>query len=142
MAGPAILLCKTCGKERAISAFSPHKGCKLGVDTSRCKPCKKSKVDWKKQPLEKRIYNRVKSRAKRLGREFDLELEDIQIPVLCPVFQKPFIYGDSDWTYSLDRLDNDKGYVKGNVIVVSNKANRIKNNATKEELEAVLKFFF
>lgn len=38
---------------------------------------------------------------------------------------------------SLDRIDNSKGYVRGNVMVISLRANAIKNNATAEELTAV-----
>lgn len=33
-----------------------------------------------------------------------------------------------------------KGYVKGNITVISNKANRIKNNGTAEEHEAIAKW--
>ena len=77
-----------------------------------------------------------------MGREFSIELEDIVIPDKCPVLGHSFVYGDCDWTYSIDRVDNDKGYVKGNVEIVSNKANRIKNSATEEELKAVLAFYF
>ncbi len=136
------MLCKTCNKHRPESDFSKHKDCVGGFDTSRCKPCKKARADWAKVPLEKRIYNRAKSRAKKIGREFSIELEDITIPDKCPVFGHSFVYGDPDWTYSIDRVDNDKGYVKGNVEIVSNKANRIKNSATEEELKAVLTFYF
>lgn len=77
-----------------------------------------------------------------MGRDFDLDLEDIVIPDVCPVLGHRFIYGDSDWTYSIDRVDNELGYVKGNIAIVSNKANRIKNSATKKELEAVLSYYF
>ena len=77
-----------------------------------------------------------------MGRDFDLSLEDIVIPDRCPVLDVEFVYGDPDWTYSIDRLDNSKGYVKGNIIIVSNRANRLKNDATKEELQNVLDFYF
>lgn len=40
---------------------------------------------------------------------------------------------------SLDRIDSSKGYVKGNVRVISARANMLKNNATVEELTLVLK---
>lgn len=36
---------------------------------------------------------------------------------------------------SIDKVIPELGYVRGNVWVISNKANRIKNNATLEELK-------
>jgi hypothetical protein len=42
---------------------------------------------------------------------------------------------------SLDRINNNLGYVPGNVIVVSDRANRIKNNATIEELEKIVNYY-
>ena len=136
--GCASLLCKTCNKHRPESDFSKHKHCVGGFDTSRCKPCKKAKADWSKVPIERRIYNRAKSRAKQKGREFDLDLSDIILPEVCPVLGKPFVYGDPDWTYSIDRIDSNKGYIKGNINIVSNRANMLKNNATAEELKLIL----
>lgn len=35
-------------------------------------------------------------------------------------------------------IDSSKGYIKGNVWVVSKRANTIKNNATLEELELLV----
>jgi hypothetical protein len=37
---------------------------------------------------------------------------------------------------SLDRIDNNKGYVKGNVIIVCSRANCIKNDGTWQEIMA------
>ena len=135
------MLCKTCNKHRHVGHFSKHAGCSSGYDTSRCKPCKKARADWAKVPLEKRIYNRAKTRAKRKGIPFDILLEDVVIPNKCPVFSQPFVYGDPDWTYSIDRLDNSKGYVRGNILIVSNKANRLKNDATMDDLRTVVDFY-
>src|SRR3546814_14524029 len=41
------------------------------------------------------------------------------------------------WAYSLDRIDNTKGYVRGNVAVMSYKANRLQNEGTAEEHEII-----
>jgi len=82
----------------------------------------------------------AKYRAKQSGLDFDLEISDISIPELCPVLHVPLVVGKRDhYNPSLDRIDNSKGYVKGNVQVISYKANAMKNSATREEL---LKFAY
>lgn len=42
-----------------------------------------------------------------------------------------------DDSYSLDRIDSSRGYVKGNIWVISLRANRIKNDSTVEELRLI-----
>lgn len=66
------------------------------------------------------------------------------MPEKCPVLGFVLNYENTktaDNSPSLDRIDNDLGYVLGNVIVVSWKANRLKSNATVNELEAIAKFY-
>lgn len=46
----------------------------------------------------------------------------------------------SDNSPSIDRLVPHKGYVKGNVRVVSNRANRFKQDCTLEEMELIFKY--
>lgn len=48
----------------------------------------------------------------------------------CPVLGVPLVDGNT----SIDRIDPSKGYVPGNLQIISSKANRMKNNATVEEL--------
>lgn len=80
-------------------------------------------------------------RARRKQLEFDLKLTDIEVPSHCPILGLPLhknanVAGPN--SPSLDRIDNNKGYVVGNVAVISKKANNIKSDATLEELEAVV----
>lgn len=68
------------------------------------------------------------------GMEFTIQPEDIVIPEICPYLQTPFIPLDKRLSYSLDRIDSSKGYTKENIQVVTRLANKMKNDATKEEL--------
>jgi hypothetical protein len=42
---------------------------------------------------------------------------------------------------SLDRIDNSKGYIEGNVIVVSWRANNLKRDASIQELQKIVEFY-
>jgi len=87
------------------------------------------------------MHNKAKRRALDRQIDFNIEVKDIVMPVNCPVFKKYKLKkeyseksGPKPWSPSLDRIDNSKGYVKGNIQVISNKANTMKGNATPEEL--------
>ena len=90
----------------------------------------------------KRMLSGAKTRAREKGLMFNLHYDDIQIPNLCPVLKIPLIpsEGMSDGSPSLDRMIPYLGYTKGNVKVISMKANRIKTNATSNEIKAVLQY--
>ncbi len=90
------------------------------------------------------MFQQVKNRAASRGIKFSISLSDIQIPEFCPVLGiklKTGVTHSRPDSPSLDRIDSSKGYIKGNVIVVSHRANTIKNNSTIEELEAVFNFY-
>lgn len=90
------------------------------------------------------MWSSARKRAKQKGLEFNIELSDIVIPEYCPVLGMKLSRKNSkqkDNSPSLDRIDNTKGYVKGNVIVVSYKANRLKSDATMPELQHVVNFY-
>lgn len=97
---------------------------------------------WMASHPERAILISVKSRAKRANIEFSLTKEDIMIPAFCPILKIPIKRqytnrgktGPRSNSPSVDRIDNTKGYVKGNVQVISNKANVMKSSATPEEL--------
>lgn len=89
------------------------------------------------------LFSRVKGRAKYKGMEFNISKEDIVIPEKCPVLGIPLYFSkghNRGNTPSVDRIDNAKGYVKGNVAVISMKANALKKNATIEELKSILAY--
>lgn len=83
-------------------------------------------------------------RAKRGGLRHTLTLADIYVPVRCPVLGlrlTPSTGRAGPNSPSLDRIDSRKGYVPGNVIVVSWRANELKKNATLLEMERVAAFY-
>lgn len=90
------------------------------------------------------ILQRAKYRARRLKIEFDLTQGSIIVPKTCPVLGIPLFFGRPGKngplpnSPSLDRIDPTKGYVRGNVRVISNRANTLKCDASLEELELVL----
>lgn len=81
----------------------------------------------------------AKARARYDNLDFNLELEDIVIPEVCPYMKTPFVMHDKKLAASLDRIDSSKGYVKDNIQVISYMANKMKNDATKEQLIAFAK---
>ena len=88
------------------------------------------------------ILNRAKRRALKYNLEFNLEPSDIIIPDKCPILEVPLFLGTKgnyEYTPSLDRIDNSKGYIKGNIQIISKKANSMKNSASLEELQTFCK---
>jgi len=83
----------------------------------------------------------ARHRAKQKGIPFDLALDDIALPVLCPVLGIELAVGEGKQhpaSPSLDQIIAGAGYVKGNVRVISNRANSLKNNGTLDELRAIV----
>lgn len=92
------------------------------------------------------LLNYAKRRAMKQGVRFDLKESDFTIPEYCPVLAIPLYrnrggHRQAANSPSLDRIKPDKGYVVGNVIVVSSRANSIKGDATRDELMRVACFY-
>lgn len=90
-------------------------------------------LKWKEENPHKFLYNSCKQRAKKLGIPFEVSPEEIIVPEVCPVLKQPLVFATRH-SPSVDRIDNSKGYVKGNIVVISQLANKMKNCATEEEL--------
>ena len=132
--------CTKCEQIKPFKEFHKHAMCKGGYN-SVCKACRKplSKANYLKHTTEYKLWYRAKRRAAVKGIDFNITVEDIVVPEVCPVFHQPF-EENTIYAASLDRIDSSKGYVKGNVQVLSARANTLKNDATLEELEQLIKF--
>lgn len=100
-------------------------------------------IELVKNNPAKKCWIAAKSRSVRKGLEFNLSIEDIIIPEFCPVLGIPLFFSagkKTDNTPSVDRVDNSKGYVKGNVRVISNKANTLKSSMSLEELKKIVQY--
>ena len=118
---------------RAYEAANPEK-IKTWQDAYRAKTYKRT------------MLAAARHRAQKSGHEFNLTEEDLVIPESCPVLgiaifpKRGGKTGPGPNSPSLDRLDNTLGYIKGNVQVISYRANGLKSDATIEELRAVLAY--
>lgn len=149
-----VLHCSACKEYLPITSFYVLKNgrgrrCVNGEKrNSICSKCSITKTMGR--PIEQRIYDAAKARAKRRGLPFDIELSDVQIPTHCPVLGIPLrsVVGCGMGSIkarnnspSIDRIDNNKGYVKGNTIIISMRANNLKSDGTLEEIFAIADFF-
>lgn len=119
-----------------------HCGCLRGANVAKGKTTHgESSGKNKIGSLRYRMFKAAAARAKAKGLDFTIKLKDIIVPDVCPVFGLPLIKQTKiagHCSPSLDRIDNSKGYVPGNVAVISKKANTTKNAATLAELEQLV----
>ncbi len=144
--------CKECDQLLPMGAFQwvNRAG---GFYKAVCKKCIVAKCNAKieerlgiqlhdKQREKNRMHiNACRHRAKKNGLDFNLDDDDFVIPDVCPILGLPLRKtwggsGNKDLTPSIDRMDNALGYVKGNTMVISKKANRLKSDMTLQELES------
>lgn len=103
-----------------------------------------------KQPFKTALCASARARGRKRGIEATIRPDDLIWPSHCPVLGFELNYPDREgqrgtsfpqpnWP-SLDRWDSTKGYMPGNVFVISMRANTLKNNATYEEIILVAKY--
>lgn len=94
---------------------------------------------------KKYLLTQIKNRARRRSIPFDLTIDDINIPEYCPIFGIKLRYNPDkrlgDDSPSVDRIVPEVGYVRSNIIVISLKANKLKQNATLEEMKRLCEFY-
>lgn len=95
----------------------------------------------------KKVLSHLRQSAKKRNLKFNLtlcDLEDLSYPITCPILDIPIDYesrGYGEFKPSIDRIDSDMGYEQGNIQVMTVKANRMKSNASLDELIQFSKFY-
>ena len=113
---------------------------------------KRNKEEYRKRYESNIMYSKLHaalSRAKKHNLPFDITEQDIKdiwpIDNKCPALNIQFIIGGQDTknydSPALDRIIPSKGYVKGNIQIVSALANGIMSSATPEQVIQVGHYF-
>lgn len=91
----------------------------------------------------RRLHRLAMLRARHKGLPFSIKKEDIVIPTHCPVLGIRLRASDQQTpaSPSLDRIRNSRGYTRGNIIVVSWRANNLKRDAELSELARLAEFY-
>lgn len=118
--------------------------------TSKYEETRRRTYEFNRENKRSRIlYNGAKARARRDSVNFDLTQDYIEsiwpkdnkcpaLGILLEISMSSKGHNaPKENSPSLDRLVPSKGYVRGNVCIISLKANQIKNNATAEEIQKV-----
>ena len=100
---------------------------------------RKSAAKYELKHRNRVMFRRARRRAAKFGIPFNIDYDDVVIPKTCPALGIPIIVGGrlSDNSPSLDRINPNSGYVKGNVAVICNRANRIKSDGSPAEHRAI-----
>jgi len=145
-----LKVCSKCKIFKDLAEFPIRKDRPSGY-RAECKLCQgKRNANWrlnnpeadlrkrKNRSIQDRLYRSCKWSAARRNIEFSITKEDIPTATHCPYLGIKFtnIIGESfqDYNPSVDRIDNSKGYIPGNIQLISVLANRMKSTATIENL--------
>jgi hypothetical protein len=155
-------ICRNCKQEKVLEKyqlFKSHNGKEYLRHT--CRDCINLRTLSKETPSDKRqkanrekkrrelweysMFHQAKQRAIKKSIPFDIDQQYIKsiLTESCPILGIPLKKGIgsfSDNSPSLDRINPNLGYVKGNVKVISDRANRIKRDASIEELKAIINY--
>lgn len=109
---------------------------------------RRSREKTRVRSVKSELVRRARARGRKRGLEATVTMTEISWPTHCPVLGIELDYstprGSRDASKpnlpTLDRWDNSKGYVAGNVYIISMRANALKSNGTPDELEAVARY--
>jgi len=89
------------------------------------------------------LWYKAKTRARDQKAPFDITPEDLPVPEVCPVLGIPLVHGDGKWhdgSPTVDRKIPTLGYLRGNVQVISWRANDLKKNGTLDEFRRIVAY--
>ena len=135
-----------CGKTTMVETYSlrnQSQSCGCGRKASHLIHGQGRRPKDGKRDQAYAVYHNAKDRAKRKGIVFSLSLQDIVVPEICPVLGIKLVRGKHGMqgnSPSLDRIKLTSGYVRGNVAVISFRANRLKSDAKIWEVKKILKY--
>jgi len=140
-----LIKCSVCNIEKEETEFNRIKGkcnpCCHILEYERDKGRMNDSENGENYYLRKVILRHAKERSKRKKLEFNLTLAYL-ISLknnICPILGCEILYKsgvDNKRSASLDRIDPNKGYVTGNVKIVSFEGNTLKN---KNDIRSLLK---
>lgn len=101
--------------------------------------------EWRKSAVYEAMRQKFRSKKHNNSKhEWNLNFGDLTFPTHCPILGIELDYFAEEKyqenSPSFDRVDSSKGYVTGNVVIVSWRANRIKNDGTAEEHQKIANF--
>lgn len=152
-------ICRKCKQTKLAEEFQVDNRLPSGR-TMLCRVCAaKEANDWHKANREhhnkkmkvwrdadkimnmgKYLFRIAKRRAKETSRAFTIHYSDVIVPEFCPALGMKLEFTPGKYSPncpSIDALIPEKGYIPGNIAVISHRANSIKNNATPEELRKI-----
>lgn len=138
--------CRKCKESKSLTEYHSNRLTKDGLE-GICKTCRKEEANkkYRKDPFST-LARCKKAECKKKGLEYNLDPEYLRgiWTGKCPVFDTEITIGNSGYgshrSGHLDRIDPNLGYTKGNVRYISGRANRIKYDATIDELQKIIEY--
>jgi hypothetical protein len=138
-ASPEQYFCKYCQQSKSVEEMADGRAKR--PSQSMCKSCRwKRQAQWKREHVGVFLVQLARHRSKKKNIPFDITADDIEVTEYCPILGIKLSKGKGklhDFSATIDRINPELGYVPGNVIVISHRANRLKGNGTSEELRKV-----
>lgn len=129
-----------------IKAYSDEYNMRPEVVERKASWYQEKMLNMSREERLKLMVKRAKDRAALKNVPFDITYKDVKWEDTCPLLEIPLNWGETTNeggrnidTPSLDRINPELGYVKGNIRIISTLANMMKSSANKSQLETFYK---